>query len=44
MKLFPTKNFTIELRENSSIAMAELKKNTDITDSLVSDWTKKEFR
>jgi len=44
MKLFPTKTFTAELTENSSTAMAELKRNTDITDSLVSDWTKKAFR
>jgi len=44
MKLFPTKNFTAELTENSATAMAELKRNTDITDSLVSDWTKKAFR
>ncbi|MDP2060227.1 MAG: hypothetical protein U1C58_13765 [Flavobacteriaceae bacterium] len=44
MKIFPTKNFKAELTENSAIAMAELKRNTDITDTLVSDWTKKEFR
>jgi len=44
MKLFPKKDFIAELNENSSIAMTELKRNTDITNSLVSDWTKKAFR
>lgn len=44
MKLFPTKYFTAELRSDYSISMQNLKSNTDITDSLTSDWTKKEFR
>jgi len=44
MKLFPIKYYTAELTENSSIAMAELKSNTDITNSLISDWTKRAFR
>ncbi|MBU2996428.1 hypothetical protein KO500_08275 [Cellulophaga baltica] len=44
MKLFPKRNFTAELSEINSIAMGELKRNTDITDSLISDWTKKAFR
>lgn len=44
MKLFPKRNFITELSENSSLVMEELKRNTDITDSLVSDWTKKAFR
>jgi len=44
MKLFPKRNFTAELSEISSVAMGELKRNTDITDSLISDWTKKAFR
>ena len=44
MKLFPTKNFTAELRSDYSISMENLKSNTDITDSLTSDWTKKAFR
>ncbi len=44
MKLFPKRNFIVELSESNSIAMAELKRNTDITDSLISDWTKKAFR
>ena len=44
MKLFPTKSFTAELRENYTTAIAELKQNTDITNFLVSDWTQKELR
>ena len=44
MKLFPTKNFMAELRSDYSISMQNLKSSTDITDSLTSDWTKKEFR
>lgn len=44
MKLFPKRNFKAELSEISSVAMGELKRNTDITDSLISDWTKKAFR
>ncbi|EHQ01566.1 hypothetical protein [Gillisia limnaea] len=44
MKLFPTKNLKAKLTEDCSIALAELKQNTDITDSLVSSRTKKAFR
>ena len=44
MKLFPTKNFKAELISDYSISMDNLKSNTDITDSLTSDWTKKAFR
>ncbi len=44
MKLFPNKIFIAELRSDYSISMENLKLNTDITDSLTSDWTKKEFR
>ncbi|SDY10027.1 hypothetical protein SAMN05444411_1251 [Lutibacter oricola] len=44
MKLFPTKEFTAELRSDFSISKENLKLETDITDSLVSDWTNKEFR
>ena len=44
MKLFPTKNFKAELRSDYSISMENLKSNTDITDSLTSDWTNKAFR
>jgi len=44
MKLFPTKCYAAELREDYRIAMLELTQNTDKTNSLVSDWTKKSFR
>ena len=33
-----------ELRSDYSISMENLKSNTDITDSLTSDWTNKAFR
>ncbi len=44
MKFFPIKYYKAELSENNSIAMEKLKQNTDLTDLLVSDWTKKAFR
>ncbi|NOU59612.1 hypothetical protein [Marinifilum caeruleilacunae] len=44
MKLFPTKYFKAELRSDYSISMENLISNTDITESLTSDWTKKAFR
>ena len=44
MKLFPTKYFKAELRSDYSISMQNLKSNTDITESLTSDWTDKAFR
>ena len=44
MKLFPAKNFKVELISDYSMSMENLKSNTDITDSLTSDWTKKAFR
>jgi len=44
MKLFPSKKFTAKLRSDYSVAVQNLKANTDITDSLVSERTKKEFR
>lgn len=44
MKLFPSKNLKVELRENRSMAIARLERQTDITDSLVSARTDKEFR
>lgn len=44
MKLFPVKNFTAELRNDYLISMENLKSNTDITNSLTSNWTKKAFR
>jgi hypothetical protein len=44
MKLFPTKNFTAELKIDYSISMENLKLNTDITNTLTSARTKSEFR
>ena len=44
MKLFPTKYFKAELRSDYSISVENLKSNTDVTDFLTSDWTKKAFR
>ncbi|WP_047419577.1 hypothetical protein [Cellulophaga sp. Hel_I_12] len=44
MKLFPNKYFKAELRSDYSISMQNLKSNTDITESLTSDWTDKAFR
>ena|SRR5690606_18891412 len=43
MKIFPISNYQIELKKESSDALSELEKNTLITDSLVSEWTKKMF-
>jgi hypothetical protein len=43
MKLFPTNNYQFELKKDSSDALLELEKNTLITESLVSEWTKKVF-
>lgn len=43
MKIFPTNNYEFELINESSDALSELEKNTLITDSLVSEWTKKAF-
>ena len=44
MKLFPTKNYEVVLSNDYSVSMEHLKSNTDITDLLTSDWTKKAFR
>ena len=44
MKLFPSKKLSFELREDLSKVMARLERKTDITDSLVSARTDKEFR
>lgn len=44
MKLFPHKYFKAELRSDYLTSVENLKSNTDITDSLTSDWTKKAFR
>jgi len=43
MKIFPFKNYEFELLSDSSKALSELEQNTLITDSLVSQWTKKSF-
>ncbi len=43
MKIFPTNNYQFELKKENSDALSELEKNTLITDSLVSEWTKKAF-
>ncbi|MCH4551901.1 hypothetical protein [Aestuariibaculum lutulentum] len=44
MKLFPSKIFKTELRNDYLISMQNLKSNTDITDTLVSNHTNKAFR
>lgn len=38
MKLFPSDKFKVELQNESQIAMAKLKSNTKLTNSLVSEW------
>ena len=43
MKIFPANNYEFELTKESTDALSELEKNTLITDSLVSEWTKKAF-
>src|SRR5690606_2208846 len=43
MKIFPTNKYEFEMTKESSDALSELEKNTMITDSLVSEWTKKTF-
>jgi len=43
MNIFPIKYYEIELLSDSSKALSELEKNTMITDSLTSEWTKKAF-
>ena len=43
MKIFPTYYYQFEIKKKSSDALSELKKNTMITNSLVSEWTKKAF-
>ena len=42
MKLFPNKNFKVELSENSSSAMTDLKQHTKLTSNIVSKWGVKE--
>jgi hypothetical protein len=43
MNIFPIQYYEIELLNDSSKALSELEKNTMITDSLTSEWTKKAF-
>lgn len=43
MKIFPRNNYEFELTKESSDALSQLEKNTLITESLVSEWTKKVF-
>ncbi|MDT0646508.1 hypothetical protein RM545_07390 [Zunongwangia sp. F260] len=42
MKLFPDKNFKVELSESSSSAMNDLKQHTKLTSNIVSKWGVKE--
>ncbi len=44
MNLFPIKVFSVELKEDAQSALAELRRNTEITNNLVSTWTDKAFR
>ena len=43
MKLFPAKNYILELSDNSSKILVDLKQSTLLSDSLISKWTKKTF-
>ncbi|WP_299326579.1 hypothetical protein [uncultured Maribacter sp.] len=43
MKLFPSKYFTVELREDRVATLNELKRNTKLTDNLISSYTDKKF-
>ena len=43
MKLFPSKYFTVELREDRMTTLNELKRNTKLTDNLISSYTDKKF-
>jgi len=43
MKLFPCKNVTVELRDDRATTLNELRRNTKLTVTLVSDYTDKEF-
>ncbi len=43
MKVFPKNNYEFELTKGKTHAISELQKNTYITDSLTSQWTKKAF-
>jgi len=43
MKLFPTKYYSIELQNDSSIAMTNLKSNTLSAEQFVTDWKNQTF-
>jgi len=43
MKLFPTKNVTVELRNDRATTLTELRRHTQLTDTLVSEYTGKLF-
>ena len=43
MKLFPNKNFTVELSNDRQTTLNALKQNTKLTDRLVSEHTDREF-
>lgn len=43
MKLFPCKNVTVELKDDRATTLNELRRNTKLTSSLLSDYTDKEF-
>jgi hypothetical protein len=43
MKLFPSKHFTVELKDDRATTLDELRRNTKLTDTLVSAYTDKKF-
>ena len=43
MKLFPSKKFTVQLRDDRATTLNELRRNTQVTGTLVSLYTDKEF-
>ena len=43
MKLFPNKNIVVELRNDRATTLNELRRNTKLTDTLISDYTDKGF-
>jgi hypothetical protein len=43
MKLFPSKNIVVELRDDRTTTLSELRRNTKLSGKLVSDHTSKEF-
>lgn len=43
MKLFPNRNYLIELKDDRVTTLNELRRNTKLKDNLVSEYTAKEF-